>query len=177
MCPKTWNFTDYSFEYGAWSSRSRDVGEGRLDMIQSPSFEQAEREVLSSVAAAIDGCPQFWFRENDGPWEVCRYGSFAEPEIVVVGQFADYGEAKEAHTKIISEARAAAAIKATREATSWENRSAADGLVSAVEDNSRLRSILRALLEADERGQGLPWCEAMERARRALDGQFRSLPD
>jgi hypothetical protein len=39
-------------------------------------------------------------------------------------------------------------------------------------ENERLRRILRAILDADERGQGTPFGEAMKAARKALrDGK------
>lgn len=36
-------------------------------------------------------------------------------------------------------------------------------------DNYRVRRILRAILDADERGQGSPFAEAMDAARKALE--------
>lgn len=41
-------------------------------------------------------------------------------------------------------------------------------LRKAAERMAELESILRAILDADERGQGLPFAEAMERAHRAM---------
>ena len=43
-----------------------------------------------------------------------------------------------------------------------------DQLETMIHDRQALKSILAAILHADERGQGLPFQEAMERARQAL---------
>lgn len=43
-------------------------------------------------------------------------------------------------------------------------------LDTARQDAARLRGILQAILNADERGQGLPFQEAMQEAQRALKG-------
>lgn len=75
-------------------------------------------DLIARVAMAIDACPNLWFRGKKGyyPWEVCRYGATAaEAKIVVVKQFATYEQAEAAHTTLMSEARARAAIDAIKE--------------------------------------------------------------
>lgn len=47
-----------------------------------------------------------------------------------------------------------------------------DALLFTVEkmgaENQKLRRIIRAFIEADERGRGLPWDEAMDAARKEI---------
>jgi hypothetical protein len=47
----------------------------------------------------------------------------------------------------------------------------------AADEIERLRSILRAILHADERGQGTPYAEAMEAAAKAVGWKQREAND
>lgn len=86
--------------------------------------------MVQRVSDAIEGV-QLWARYNDlsykpPMWEVCRYGSGDEPEIVVLSRSTIEPDLQ----AIISEARARAAIEAMREMTdamvevAWETRMA-----------------------------------------------------
>lgn len=87
-------------------------------------------DMVERVRGAIDDV-QLWKRCNDlhfqpPMWEVCRYGSGDEAEIVVLSQ----SRVEPNLSTIVSEARARAAIEAMREMTddmvevAWETRMA-----------------------------------------------------
>lgn len=74
---------------------------------------------IRKVAKAIDAVQMFsriddWSssRKPGYPVEICRYGKRGEPEIVVVKRFKTGTSESEALRKMVSEARARAAIEA-----------------------------------------------------------------
>jgi hypothetical protein len=90
----------------------------RITRLTTVTDEDVER-----VAAALQAVPNFWQRRDDWtgdhvkgrPYQVCRYGSGNEPEIIIIGHYASRDDADEAQTKIIYEARARAALEAHTE--------------------------------------------------------------
>lgn len=152
-----------------WYQIWKEDGEGR----ELPYCEivNTDKETVAEVFRAVNTFDQVRVRE---------YAEESQGYLVKIEHLADQLAALQA-TLAEREARIAELEQAAQrnvilgaavsDEAGWETAKRFEALYdTARQDAARLRGILQAILNADERGQGLPFQEAMQEAQQALKG-------